>query len=77
MDKKVKNILITGGALSENKGAEAMTVATINIIRNAIKNAEITVASPIKRDIEIGADMDISIVTDDVMESLSKLKTGL
>jgi colanic acid/amylovoran biosynthesis protein len=69
MDKIAKKILITGGALSENKGAEAMTVATINIIKNAIKNAEITVASPIKRDIEIGADMDISIVT----ESKSKL----
>ncbi|KKN19486.1 hypothetical protein LCGC14_0945270 [marine sediment metagenome] len=47
---KSKNILLTGGALSQNHGAEAMTIASIQIIKDVLPQSNIFITSKIDED---------------------------
>ena len=47
---KSKNILLTGGALSQNHGAEAMTIASIQIIKDILPQSNIFITSKIDED---------------------------
>lgn len=47
---KSKNILIIGGALSQNHGAEAMALATIQIIKDVLPKTNIFLSSTIDED---------------------------
>lgn len=59
---KSKNILLTGGALSQNHGAEAMTIASIQIIKEALPQSNIFIASKIDEDRKYARNHNVNFI---------------